>query len=154
MSDDTGNPTTEQLQAYVDGFNASATLGFFGARIEFGDNKARAIIDPVTPAMRGGLGGKYINGGVVAALFDLAIGITPALVDPTRKCATMSLSMNFERPVGGDRVVCEAWIDRAGPVVFASAHIIDGDGRVCAHATGLVRHSKKKWDSGTSPAIN
>jgi acyl-coenzyme A thioesterase PaaI-like protein len=156
MSDDTEDlsPTPEQLQAYADAFNASATLGFFGAKIEFADGKARAIIDPVTDAMRGGLGGKYMNGGVVAALFDLTIGITPALVDPSRRCATMSLSMNFERPVAGERVVCEAWIDRAGPVVFASAHLLDGQGNVCAHAQGLVRHSKQKWESGVSPTVN
>lgn len=147
-------PTPEQLQAYAEAFNASETLGFFGATVDFVDGKARAIIDPVTPAMRGGMGGGYINGGIVAALFDLAIGITPALVDPTRRCATMSLSMNFERPVQGERIIAEAWIDRAGPVVYASAHLLDGDGEVCAHAQGLVRHSKRKWDSGVSPAVN
>jgi acyl-coenzyme A thioesterase PaaI-like protein len=152
MSDAT--PTPEQLNAYAAAFNASATLGFFGAHIEFEDDKARAIIDPVTDDMRGGMGGGFINGGIVAALFDLAIGITPALIDPSRRCATMSLSVNFERPVSGDRIVCEAWINRAGSVVYASAHLLAGDGTVCAHAQGLVRHSKQKWASGVSPAVN
>ncbi len=154
MSSDSDAPTPEQLQAYAAAFNASQTLGFFGAVIEFDGDKARAIIDPVQDAMRGGMGGEYVNGGVVAALFDLAIGVTPALVDPTRRCATMSISMNFERPVRGDRIVCEAWINRAGPVVYASAHLLDGEGNVCAHAQGLVRHSKQKWESGVSPAVN
>src|SRR5699024_6548403 len=96
-----------------------------------------------------------INGGVLAALFDLSIGVCGALVDPGRRSATIQLSMNFERPVTGDRIHAEAKIDRAGGTnIFASAVIFDESGQPCARAQGVVRISRSGWQNGASPAVN
>lgn len=146
----------KRLAVYADGFNQSETLGLFGVRIEFPDTRrVRAIIDEVRPGHRGGLGSDAINGGVLAALFDLTIGVCGALVDPARRSATLQLSMNFERPVTGDRVTAEAHIDRAGGTnLFASAVIFDAAGQACARSQGVVRLSRSAWANAGSPAVN
>jgi uncharacterized protein (TIGR00369 family) len=149
-------PTLEQLKRYADTFNASATLQHFGVKVHFPDaDTVEAIIEEIKPEQRGGLGTDAINGGVIAAIFDLAIGCTPALVDPTKRSATVHLSINFMRAVRGTRVVARSKIDRAGDVLlFASAQILDEKGVVCATCTGMSRLSDLPWAGGESPAIN
>lgn len=149
-------PTPEQLSRYANEFNKSASLKAFGIRLEIIPEKVIAHIDEVQPWHQGGLGSaSALNGGVLAALFDLVLGCTPALIDPTRRCATIQLSMTFERPSIGKKIRAEAWIDSGGEsTVFSSARIIRDDGEVTANARGVVRFSKAKWSSGDSPAVN
>ena len=149
-------PTIDQLNRYAETFNASATLKHFGVKISFPDaDTVQAVIDDLKPEQRGGLGTDAINGGVLAAMFDLAIGCTPALVDPTRRSATVQLSINFMRAVRGQKLIARSKIDRAGDVLlFASAQILDDQGVVCATCTGMSRLSDLPWAGGDGPAIN
>ena len=149
-------PDREALEIYAKHFSESQTLKWFCSYLEFPDEDTiRAVIDPVTEPMRGGLGSDAVNGGVIAALCDLIIGASPALVDPTRRSATIHLSINYERPLIGSVVIAEGKIDRAGrSIVFSSGVVMDQDRTICARAQGVVRLSDKTWDSGVSPAIN
>lgn len=149
-------PTPEQLARYAELFNASETMKHFGVRIHFPDAETvEAVLDPIQPSQRGGLGSDAVNGGVLAALFDLTIGCAPATIDPTRRSATVQLSMNFMRGVRGDKLVARGRVDRAGStLIFCSSEILDAKGELCATCTGMVRLSELKWASGESPAIN
>jgi uncharacterized protein (TIGR00369 family) len=94
---------------------------------------------PCRPNTRGGLGTAAVNGGVLAALFDLVTGCTALLVDARRRSATVQLSMRFERPVFGDSVRAEARIDSLGRrTLFASARILGEKGQPCAHCQAVV----------------
>ena len=149
-------PTNEQLSRYAQVFNDSATLKYFGVKVSFpnGDT-VEVVLDQIKPEQRGGLGTDAINGGVLAAIFDLVIGCTPALIDPTRRSATVQLSVNFMRAVRGEKLVARAKIDRAGDVLlFASAQILDEKGVVCATCTGMSRLTELPWAGGESPAVN
>ncbi|WP_434388031.1 PaaI family thioesterase [Melittangium boletus] len=156
MSDAQSPPTQEQLDRFAEQFNQSATMRHFNTRLSFPEGKKVVIAIPeLRPEHRGGLGTDAVNGGILAALFDLAIGCTPALRDPSRRAATMQLSMSFERPVRGDSARVEATIDTAGTSsLFASARVYDAEGTVCARCQGVVKLSKMKWASGDSPAVN
>lgn len=156
MSDTSSRPTQEQLDRYAELFNQSQTMRLFGARLSFPEGKKVVVALPeVRPEHRGGLGTAAINGGVIAALFDYAIGCTPALRDPTRRAATVQLSMSFERPLTGDSIRAEAEIDSEGQsLLFASARMYDAQGRVCARCQGVVARSQLRWASGESPAIS
>jgi len=156
MSDTLSRPTQEQLDRFAEQFNQSQTLRLFSARVSFAEGRKVVVTIPeVRPEHRGGLGTSAVNGGVIAAMFDLVIGCTPALLDPTRRCATLQLSMSFQRPLTGDSVRAEAEIDSAGKnTLFASARIMDSQGNVCARAQGVVRISSMPWASGDSPAVN
>jgi uncharacterized protein (TIGR00369 family) len=157
MSHTPARPSQEQLDRFAEQFNQSQTLRYFGLRLSFPQGeKVQILLPEVRPEHRGGLGSSSaINGGVISAMFDVAIGCTPALLDPTRRCATMQLSMSFERPLAGNSARAEAVITSAGSsTVFATALMYDEQGRVCARCQGVVKFSTMKWASGESPAIN
>ena len=141
-------PSREALERYANVANTSELLKAQSATLSFSEAADRVLVrvDPILPWQRGGMGTAAVNGGVLAAMFDFAIGITAALVDPTIRSATMQLNMNFERAVRGDRFTAEAWIDRAGSAtVFSSAWIKDQDGAICSRASGLVKLSQLPW---------
>lgn len=74
-------PTPEQLARYAAAFNESETLKHFGVKVGFPDPETcEVVLDPVQQSQRGGLGSDAVNGGVLAAIFDLVIGCAPALV--------------------------------------------------------------------------
>ena len=156
MSDAESRPTQEQLDRYAEQFNQSQTMRLLGLRLSFPQGEKVVITLPeVRSEHRGGLGTAAINGGIISAMFDYAIGCTPALVDPTRRCATMQMSVSFERPLRGHTVRAEATIDSVGTsTLFASARMYDEKGHVCARCQGVVKVSRMKWASGESPAIN
>jgi uncharacterized protein (TIGR00369 family) len=149
-------PSKEQLERYATAFNASKSLKYFGLTLTFPDaDTVQVEMAQVQPEHRGGLGTDAVNGGVLAAMFDLTIGCTPALIDPTKRTATVQLSMSLERPVRGDRVRAVGKIDRSGEsLLFATAVIYDQAGVACARCQGVVRLSKIPWVSKDSPAVN
>lgn len=156
MSDTSSRPSQEQLDRYAALFNQSPPMRYLGVRVSFPEGRKVVVSLPeVRPEHRGGLGSaSAINGGIIAAIFDLVLGCTPALLDPTKRCATLQLSMSFQRPLTGDSVRAEAEIDSHGKnTLFASACIKDAQGTVCARAQGVVRLSTLTWATGDSPAI-
>ncbi|MDQ3262569.1 MAG: PaaI family thioesterase [Myxococcota bacterium] len=152
---ESSRPTPEQLAHYAQEFSNSVPLKAFGCRLQFPTQDRVVVeIDPLLPHHRGGLGTDAVNGGVLAAMFDLAIGTTPALRDTTRRNATMQLSMTFERPLRGNKLRAEAWIETAGSsTMFSAARILDEHGVVVARCQGVVKLSQLKWKAGGSPAV-
>ena len=113
-------------------------LRHLGARMQVAADVTRAVLAPVAVHHRGGLGTAAVNGGVLAALFDLVLGLPGHLCLGTRT-GTVQLSISFMRPVHGDRVVAEGWCERTSARhAFTAARILDEDGRVCARAQGIV----------------
>jgi uncharacterized protein (TIGR00369 family) len=133
-------PTLEELARAAELLNRSIPLTHVGVRVSFpATDLVVAEIPQVRPEHRGGLGTSAVNGAVLAAVFDLAVGCTAALVDPRRRTATMQLSMSFERPLFGDSLRAEARIDSRGQrTIFASARILDDRGQVCARCQAVV----------------
>jgi uncharacterized protein (TIGR00369 family) len=149
-------PSPEALARYAAEFSNSRALKHFGLTVHFPDPEHVEVrADAIRPEHRGGLGTDAVNGGVLAAVFDLAIGCSAALVDPTRRSATTQLSMSFERPLKGDAFRAVSEVDSFGSsLLFASARIIDQSGQVCARCRGVVRLSKLPWKTGGSPSID
>lgn len=136
----TAYATLEALHTLADAWNASPPMRHLGARLEFDRvDRVRAVIEPIEPHHRGGIGTDAVNGVVLAGLFDLAIGTVGWLTRPDTRSATVTLGMTFLRPTRGDRVVVEARLLRAGTnLTFASAEIFDGAGQVTARCDGTV----------------
>ena len=148
-------PSPEQLARYAAGFSASLTLRHFGAVLDYPDADTCRVTMPVRSEHLGGLGSDAVNGGILAAIFDLAIGCTGALVDPTRRTATLQLSMNFEQPLRGPLLLAHGRLDRVGGrTAFASAVITDADGQPCARAQGVLRLTDIPWSAGDHPGMN
>ena len=144
MNDDAKTPQA-QLDQFAASLNQAPFMQYFGFRISY-PNGDRVVItlDEVLVAHRGGMGTDAINGGMLAAMFDYALGNTAMLAPPLRRNATVQLSMTFQRPARGNSLRCEAQIDRAASrMLFSSAHIADSDGNVCARATAIVHMGKE-----------
>jgi uncharacterized protein (TIGR00369 family) len=141
--------TLESLQALAKAWNDSPPMRQLGARLEFERvDRVRAVIDPVMPYHRGGMGTGAVNGPVLAGLFDLVIGTVGWLSRPDSRSATVSLAMTFLRPTRGDRIVVEARLLRAGTnLTFAAAEILDEQGEVTARCDGTVAVAHGKFES-------
>ena len=133
-------PTLESLRSLARAWNESPPMQRFGARLEFERlDRVRAVVDPVEPYHRGGMGTDAVNGVVLAGLFDLIIGTVGFLTRPDTRSATVSLAMTFLRATRGDRVVVEGRAIRIGTTLtFAAAEVFDGSGRVTARCDGTV----------------
>ena len=131
--------TLEALRRLAEAWNPSPPMRQLGARLEFTRvDRVRAVIDPVQPFHRGGIGTEAVNGVVLAGLFDLVIGTVGWLARPDHPSATVQLSMSFLRPTAGGRVEAEARLVRAGMnFLFAAAEIRDGSGEVTARCDGI-----------------
>ncbi len=141
--------TLESLRALAAAWNDSPPMRRLGARLEFERvDRVRAVIDPVMPYHRGGMGTDAVNGPVLAGLFDLAIGTVGWLTRPESRSATVSLAMTFFRPTRGDRIIVEARLLRAGiNLTFAAAEAFDGSGEVTARCDGTVAVAHGKFES-------
>ncbi len=141
--------TLEVLQALAQTWNASPPMRQLGARLEFNRvDRVRAVLDPVQPFHRGGMGTDALNGAVLAGLFDLAIGTVGWLTRPDTRSATVHLSMTFLRPTRGDRVAVEGWLLRSGTnLTFAAAEIFDGAGEVTARCDGTVAVARGRFET-------
>ena len=130
--------TLESLEALARSWNDSAPMRQLGARLDFTRvDRVRAVIDPVMPYHRGGMGTDAINGAVLAGLFDLAIGTVGWLTRPDTRSATVSLAMSFLKPTRGDRIAVEGRLLRGGMnLIFAAAEIFDAAGEVTARCDG------------------
>jgi uncharacterized protein (TIGR00369 family) len=143
------SPTLEELARAADFLNRSAPLAHAGLRLSFPSTElVVAELPEVKPEHRGGLGTSAVNGGVLAAVFDLVTGCTALLVNAKQRSATVQLSMSFERAVFGDSLRAEARIDTRGQrTLFASARLLDAQGQVCARCQAVVALTR----AGVSP---
>ena len=141
--------TLEALRALAKIWNDSPPMRQLGARLEFERvDRVRAVLDPVMPYHRGGMGTDAVNGPVLAGLFDLAIGTVGWLTRPDTRSATVSLAMTFLRPTRGHRVSVEARLLRSGTnLTFAAAEIFDAEGQVTARCDGTVAVAHGKFES-------
>jgi uncharacterized protein (TIGR00369 family) len=141
--------TLAALEALAKTWNESPPMLQLGARLEFDRvDRVRAVIDPVMPYHRGGMGTDAVNGPVLAGLFDLAIGTVGWLSRPDTRSATVTLAMTFLRPTRGDRVTVEGRLLRAGMnLTFAAAEITDEQGEVTARCDGTVAVAHGKFES-------
>jgi uncharacterized protein (TIGR00369 family) len=137
----------ERLSVHAKRWNNHPSLRALGAALSFPNAESvRIEVHPVSAALRGGLGDdSVVNGGALSALCDLIIGSTSALLDPETRSATVQLSIRFERPLRGDRIIGAARVDHhTGRTVFASAEISDEQGAVCVRCQGIVTLLSKR----------
>jgi acyl-coenzyme A thioesterase PaaI-like protein len=144
--------TDAQREDLAARWNAHPGMQHLGARVDLpAPNLVRAILDPIKPFHRGGLGTEAVNGATIAGLFDLVIGLAGYLHTAGRRAGVAQLNVHFLRPVLGDRLQVTGWPTRAGlNLVFAAAELRDERGNVCAVCSGIVAVSGRA--QGEPPA--
>ncbi|CAN5420216.1 hypothetical protein BH11MYX1_BH11MYX1_00100 [soil metagenome] len=132
--------TQAELDSFGLAWSNNAVLRYLGVRMSF-PNGTHVVVElpAVLPQQRGGKGTDAVNGGVLAMMFDFALGATALLAPPLRRNATCQLSIEFMKGVRGDAVRAIGKVDRATrTILFSSAELFDEKGVLCARASGLV----------------
>jgi acyl-coenzyme A thioesterase PaaI-like protein len=126
-------------RAWQERFNALPGMRLVGGAVDLADPVCVAVRLPeIGPEHQGGLGTDAVNGAVLAACFDVALGVAGVLQFPGRKAGTVELSMKFMRPaVGGTVTAYGIALKRADNIAFVESELFCG-GRFCARATGMV----------------
>jgi acyl-coenzyme A thioesterase PaaI-like protein len=147
------NLDSEQLAAFEEEWNQHPGMRHMGARVDLSTpGLVRAVVDPIKPEHRGGLGTDAVNGAVMAGVFDLVIGLAGYLQTVGRRAGVAQLSIQFLRPVLGNRFDVVGHPVRAGTnLVFATAELHNEQGIVCARCDGMVAVSGRT--SGTGPVF-
>ena len=145
--------SSSEIQAFEVEWNKHPGMRHMGARLDLSaPGLVRTIVDPIRPEHRGGLGTEAVNGAVIAGLFDLVIGLSGYLQTAGRRAGVAQLSIQFLRPVLGDRFEVIGRPVRAGKtLVFATAELIDERGAACARCDGIV--AVAGGDVGAGPAF-
>ena len=105
----------DEREAMEAGWNEHPGLRHLGVRVDLSaPDVVRVYVDPVQPHHRGGLGTAAVNGAVIAAAFDVTIGLVGHLCHADRRTGTAQLSIHFLQPVVGDRFEILGRLTRAG----------------------------------------
>lgn len=134
-------------------WNGHPGMRHMGARVDLGTpGLVRCVVDPIRPEHRGGLGTDAVNGAIIAGVFDLVIGLSGYVHTRGRRAGVAQLSIQFLRPVHGDRFETVAQTSRVGTnLVFSTAELKDERGVVCARCDGIV--AVAGTDRGTSGPV-
>jgi acyl-coenzyme A thioesterase PaaI-like protein len=121
-------------------FNESIQLKQVGATIDLSSpNKPKVIIKEVTEIHRGGIGGEAVNGGVIAMLIDLAIGLLGLNYFNEGMTATSHLSIHFVKPLMANQVILTAEITEVvSNRIFGKASVMNEKGEVCSYGSGVL----------------
>jgi acyl-coenzyme A thioesterase PaaI-like protein len=140
----------KDLAAFQAEWNQHPGMRHMGAELDLSrSGVVRAVVDPIQPEHRGGLGTEAVNGAVIAGIFDLVIGLCGYLQTTGRRAGVAQLSIQFLRPVNGSRFEVVGHPVRAGStLVFSTSELIDERGIVCARCDGIVAVSGKNVGAG------
>lgn len=96
---------------------------------------------------RGGGGTAAVNGGIVAYLFDGALGAAVRSIWDTGVISQVTITLNIQylRMIRAEHtVVCEAQVVRQGRLtVFVRGDVTDEAGEICSSCTGIYRLLRK-----------
>tara|TARA_R110002073_G_scaffold262024_1_gene424943 strand:- start:228 stop:686 length:459 start_codon:yes stop_codon:yes gene_type:complete len=121
-------------------FNQSELTRHLGVNVD--------LLDPALPKCEvktvhnyhlGGIGQDYINGAVIAAMYDLAIGLTALPYAAEGNFATTNVNMRLLKPVENGRFYMVSRIhQRIGNRVFAEATLYNFNDEPRGHANGEI----------------
>ena len=98
-----------EYDAVAAAFNASPQVGSFGIRCSLDDPaRPRVFLDRAEATHRGGVGSTAVNGAVMAAMFDLTIGLLGVPYWTEGMAPTATLNIQYLRPAVAEGVFVEA----------------------------------------------
>ncbi|GAA2468441.1 PaaI family thioesterase [Terrabacter carboxydivorans] len=127
--------TTEESKA-IEHMNSFPVYQLVGMRVtEMSGGRAEVVLDDIGERHFGGMEGhKAVHGGIIATLGDAAMSRALASsIGFDQPFATISLSVEYLRPLVGDRAAAHGRTIRHGRrLAFAEARVCDSEGRDCA----------------------
>jgi uncharacterized protein (TIGR00369 family) len=141
--------TPQEFKIFEKMWNESEQLKYFGYQVDLSNPEhPTGVIPKVENKHLGGMGSAYVNGAIIAALCDLTIGLTGSLNLGCPVKGTAELNIRYLYPLKSNSVRAVGKLDRASKhIAFASAEVVDDQGKVCAIAHGIVACSSKEHNS-------
>lgn len=133
--------TNGDWQAVQESFNAQEFMQRLGVSVDLSDPEhPRCSVEHVESYHLGGIGQDFVNGAVISAVLDIAIGLTGMRFAKHGYFATRSLQIDLALPVEkhGFYVVSRS-TSQIGRNLFAEARVFNPAGEARVHATGVVR---------------
>lgn len=134
----------EDRQVFQTMFNRFPGMVHLGARIDLADDHLVDVhVDEIKPFHLGGMGTQAVNGAMISALFDCALGVAGVIHLGAWKnegrYGTIDLSVQFLRPFFGEQLHARAGVvKKAAKIAFARAELLDAHGRCCSTATAII----------------
>ncbi len=121
-------------------FNRSPQLKHVSARVDLSrPENPEAIIDEVTDIHKGGIGSDAANGGVIAALADLALGLLGLMHYKDGMTATAQLTVHYLKPFRTKSIRAKAIPQQVvGNRIFGTVELYNDKDEVCAIAYGAL----------------
>jgi uncharacterized protein (TIGR00369 family) len=121
-------------------FNRSQQLKHIDARIDLSNaEEPVAIIDEVTEVHKGGIGSDAVNGGVIAGLADLALGLLGLMHYKDGMTATAQITVHYLKPFRTKSIRAKATCQKVvGNRIFGTVELMNDKDEVCAIAYGAL----------------
>jgi uncharacterized protein (TIGR00369 family) len=108
----------------------------------FGDGKAELRVDLAEAHLNSW---EVAHGGVLMTMLDVAMAQAARSVnrlDPAGGpgVATIEMKSTFMRPAEGELRACGKVLHKTSTLAFCEASVFDGEGHLCAHATGTFKY--------------
>ena len=103
-------------------------------------DQPRCAIEKCQPFHLGGVGQSFVNGAVIAAMFDFVIGLSALKFTHLGNFATTSVNIKLVKPVEPQDVYAKArCTQQIGSRLFVEAVLVNDEDQVCCYATGEIR---------------
>jgi acyl-coenzyme A thioesterase PaaI-like protein len=121
-------------------FNRSPQLKYIGAKINLTNaENPIAYIDELNEMHTGGIGSDAVNGGVIAGLADLALGLLGLMHYKDGMTATAQLTVHYLKPFRTKSISATAITQQiVGNRIFGTVELRNDKGEVCAIAYGAL----------------
>lgn len=121
-------------------FNKSIQLQHLGVTINLSEPLApRAIIETLKDLHGGGIGTEAVNGGVIATLAELALGLLGLHHFKDGMTATAQLTVHYLKPFRTKSISAEAHTQQVvGNRIFGTVELRNDKNEVCAIAYGAL----------------
>jgi acyl-coenzyme A thioesterase PaaI-like protein len=122
-------------------FNTSEQVCHFGFTVNLENNQQPICsVHQVENYHLGGIGQSYVNGAIIAALADLAIGLTGLKFIVSRLIATSELVIQYKKPLVAKPFYAKSEIENTeGNRLIAICNVYNHLDEVCVIVKGNVR---------------
>lgn len=121
-------------------YNRSIQLQYIGARIDLAmPDMPKAFIDELKDIHAGGIGSEAVNGGIIATLAELALGLLGLKHFKDGMTATAQLTIHYLKPFRTKSISAEAHAQKViGNRIFGTVELRNERDEVCAIAYGAL----------------
>jgi acyl-coenzyme A thioesterase PaaI-like protein len=135
-----------EIEAHFNHGNFVRHMGFSVSLVD--PQQPRCSIKKHADFQLGGVGQDFVNGGVIAAMFDFVIGLTALRFASLGNFATTNVNISLIRPVKQSGAYATAKCNRQiGRRLLVESVLFDGEDNPCCHANGEIRVGIRSGDT-------